>query len=119
MQHRSPSPLHFDIHENARFDTIITELVFKSDIILGATKEHCLHCRRVHSLLLEWIKSIFSLDGFTGSKTLGFRKGCHPPRADIGMLTSCDHTVDDDEDFDIDEADTSELDGLVNFVTSL
>ena len=105
-------------NENARFDTIITELDFNSNIILGATKEHCLRRHRVNSLLLEWIESVFSLDGFTGSKTLGFRKGCHPQRADIGMLTSCDHTVDDDEDFDIDEADTSELDGLVNFVTS-
>ena len=69
------------------------------------------------------------MDGFTGSRTLGSRKGSHSPLVDVGTLAGCAYMIggasDDDEglkdggDEDIDEADTDQLDGLINFVSSL
>ena len=114
--------------EDRKFDAILEGLVAKNDIVLGATREYCLRRRRVNSFLLERVRCIFGLDGFTGSRGLGSRKGGCPPRVDIGMLTGCDYTigsVDDDDDDgpkdsgDVDEADTNQLDGLIDFVTSL
>jgi len=115
--------------EDSRFDNIIGGLIDKNDVVLGATREYCVHCRRVNSLLLERISSIFSIDGFTGNRALGSRKGSCSPCVDVRMLAGCTYTigggVDDDEGLkdgggeDIDEADTDQLDGLVNFVSSL
>lgn len=114
--------------EEHKLDAILKGLVNENSIILGATKEYCIRRRRVNSLLLERIRSIFSLDGFTGNKTLGSRKGSDLPRADVAMLAGCDFTIktgdDDDDDLkdggvEIDDADTNQLDGLITFVTSL
>ena len=115
--------------EDRKFDDILKGLVDKNDIIFGATREYCVRCRHVNTLLLERIRCIFSIDGFTGSRTLGSRKGSRLPLVDIGTLVGCAYTIggdgDDDEglkdggDEDIDDADTNQLDGLINFVSSL
>ena len=119
--------LFTSIHdENTRFNDILTGLTHKNDGILGATKEYCLRRRRVNSSLLERIRSIFSLDGFTGNRTLGSRKGCCQPHTDVRILAGFDHTIGDDDDDDnelkdgdIGEVDTNQLDGLISFVASL
>ena len=68
------------------------------------------------------------MDGFTGSRTLGSRKGSRSPFVDVGTLAGCTYTIGGDDDDneglkdggeDIDEADTDQLDGLINFVSSL
>jgi hypothetical protein len=77
---------------------------------------------------MERVRSIFSLDGFTGNRTLGSRKGSRPPHVDVEMLAGCEYKIengDDDDDpkdgsnGDFDEADTDQLDGLIHFVSSL
>ena len=113
--------------EDYKFDSILKGLFDKNDVILGATREYCVRRRRVNSLLLERIKRIFSLHGFTGSRTLGSRKGNCPPHPDVGVLASCGYTIGDGDDDDslkdgggdVDEADADQLDGLINFVASL
>ena len=115
--------------EDRKFNAIIEGLIANNDITLGATREYCLRRRRVNSFLLERIRCIFNLAGFTGRRGLGLRKGgCLPP-VDTGILTGCDYTIgsgdgEDDDGLkdgggDVDEADTNQLDGLINFVTSL
>ena len=114
--------------EDHKFDSILKGLFDKGDVILGATREYCLRCRRVNSLLSERIRCIFGLDGFTGKTTLGSRKGSYSPHADVGVLASCAYTIgdgnDDDDSLkdgggDVDEADTDQPNGLINFVASL
>jgi hypothetical protein len=77
---------------------------------------------------MERVRCIFDLDGFTGSRTIGSRRGSCPPHVDVGILAGCEYRIenaDDDDDLkeggggDIDEADTDQLDGLINFVSSL
>ena len=119
--------LFTSIHdENTRFNDILTGLTNKNDGVLGATKEYCLRCHHVNSSLLERIRSIFSLDGFTGNRRLGSRKGCCQPHTDVRILAGFDHTIGDDDDDDdelkdgdIGEVDTNQLDGLISFVASL
>ena len=115
--------------EDRKFDDVLKGLVDKNNIIFGAMREYCVCHRHVNTLLLERIRCIFSIDGFTGSRTLGSRKGSHSPLVDVGTLAGCAYTIggdgDGDEglkdggDEDIDEADTDQLDGLINFVSSL
>ena len=115
--------------EDRKLDDILKCLIDKDDIIFGATREYCVRRCRVNALLLERIGYIFSMDGFTGSKLPGSRKGSGSPSVDVGTLAGCTYTIggggDDDEGLkdgggeDIDEADTNQLDGLINFVSSL
>ena len=112
--------------EDCKFDSILKGLLDENSAILGVTREYCVRRRRINSFLLERIRSIFGLDGFTGSRTLGSRKGSCPPHADTGIPVSCDCTIGDGDDDDtskdggdVDEADADQLDGLINFVASL
>jgi len=120
--------------EDHKLDIILKCLTGQNDIILGAVGEYWTRRRRVNALLLERIRCTFALDGFTGSKMVGSRKGDHSlctggPRT----LPGCDYTIgsDDDDDLrddeglkegngeDIDDIDTDQIDGLITFVTSL
>ena len=117
-------------NEDQKLNNVLKVLVDKDNLILGATREYCTRCHRVNAFLLERIKCIFSLDGFIGTSTPGSRKGSCLPCVDVGMLAGCGYMIggDDDNDDDglkdgggeeIDEADTDQLDGLINFVSSL
>jgi len=121
--------LFTSIHEeNQRFNITLKSLADWSDGTLGAVRHYCTHRRHVNSLLLERITCTFALDGFTGNRTLGLRKGgsslCMD---DLGELGSGSYAVEDDDNDelkegeaeDIDEIDTDQIDGLITFVTSL
>ncbi|KAF9790844.1 hypothetical protein BJ322DRAFT_1170390 [Thelephora terrestris] len=115
--------------EDRKFDDVLKGLINRNDSILGATREYCVRRRRVNAFLLERIRCTFELDGFTGSRTLGSRKGTHPSCVDIGKLAGCGYVIGDgNDDIDglkdgggeeIDEAETDQLDGLITFVSSL
>ena len=120
--------LFTSIHdEDHRFNIVLKGLSDKNDTILGVVREYCTRRRRVNALLSEQIRSTFALDGFTGSKTCGSRKGSSSPcTGGLGILASCDHVIEDDGDSDlkgdaedIDDVDTDQIDGLITFVTSL
>ena len=115
--------------EDRKFNNVLEDLIGKNDMISGATREYCVHRLCVNALLLERIGCIFNMDGFTGSRTLGSRKGSCSSFVDVGTLAGCAYMIgggdDDDEGLkdgggkDIDEADTDQLDGLISFVSSL
>ena len=119
--------LFTSIHdEDRQFDITLKNLADQNNIILGVVRESCIRRRRVNALLLERISSTFALDGFTGCKTLGLRKGCSGSCASsLGMLASAGYVIGDDDDLkggdaeDIDDVDTDQIDGLITFVTSL
>ncbi|KAF9778551.1 hypothetical protein BJ322DRAFT_1014134 [Thelephora terrestris] len=115
--------------EDRKFDDVLKGLIDRNDSILGATRDYCVCRCCVNAFLLERIRCTFGLDGFTGSRTLGSRKGTHPSCVDVGKLAGYGYVIgDDDDDVDglkdvggeeIDEADTDQLDGLITFVSSL
>ena len=127
--------LFTSIHdEDRRFDVILKHLTGQNDAILGPVAEYCTRRRRVNGLLLERIRCTFTLDGFTGSKTVGSRKGDHSLcMGGLETSAACDYTIGnrDDDDLqggeglkegdgeDIDDVDTDQIDGLITFVTSL
>jgi hypothetical protein len=73
----------------------------------------------VNALLLGQIQKVFNLDGFTGDRTIGCRKGTQPIQVD-GELGSYDHVEGDDgEGEDADDVENGQIDGILDFVTSL
>jgi hypothetical protein len=127
--------LFTSIHdEDRRFNVTLTGLIDRNDPILGTVREYCTRRRRVNALLMERIRCIFALDGFTGSKVLGLRKGAPSSQLDgLGVLVGCSYTIGDDDDDDlkdgqglkegdgedIDDVDAAQIDGLITFVISL
>jgi len=87
--------------------------------ISGAVNEYYTHRRRVNTLLLGQIQRTFDLDGFTGDRTLGCRKGSRVSREDeeLGKYGHADS--DDMEGEDADDIENDQINGILDFVTSL
>jgi len=91
----------------------------QNDPIFGAVNDYCVRRRRVNTLLLGQVQQIFSLDGFTGDRAPGRRKGSQAVQ-EVMELEHCNHIDGDDaEGEDIDDVENDQIDGIVNFVTSL
>ena len=86
--------------------------------VFGAVKEYCTHRRRVNALLLSQIRHIFKLDGFTGNKTPGHRKG-HQAVEEGEELGGDNHVDDDSEGEEADDIEDNQINGILDFVTSL
>jgi len=87
--------------------------------VLGVVGEYCVRRKRVNAVLLQQIQQIFDLDGFTGSKTLGCRKGSQAVREEK-EVEKCDQIDNDDlEGEDADDVDNDQIDGILDFVASL
>ena len=114
------------IHDQDRhFNDILTSLTDQKSDILGPVAEYCTRRRHVNSLVLGHIQQIFKLDGFTGDRTIGCKRGCHTAATD-GLERPAYHWQADDDDDpkdgdgeEIDEGETNQVDGLLDFVTKL
>ena len=111
--------------EDRQFTDILQTLTDQKSSILGPVTEYCTRRRRVNSLLLDHIQQIFDLDGYTGSRTIGCKKGCRT--AAVGILerqvrhwqaVEGDDSKDSDGE-EIDDGETNQVDGLLDFVTGL
>jgi len=114
------------IHDdNRRFNDIIASLVEQKSDILGPVTEYCTRRRRVNSLILGHIQQIFNLDGFTGNRTIGLKKGCCTAASDRLEGPVCywrapeDEGLKDGDSEEIDEGEMNQVDGLLDFVTKL
>jgi len=85
--------------------------------IFGAVNEYCTCRRCVNALLLGQIQQVFDLDGFTGNRTLGCRKGSQATQVD-SELERCD-SEDGNETEDADNVESDQINGILDFVTSL
>ena len=111
--------------EDHRFDSILTTLVDQKSDLLGPVQEYCTRRRRVNFLLLGHIQQILGLDGFTGNATTGRRKGCRAV-ATTGLEQPVLHLqVPGDDDLkecdgeEIEDGETDQVDGLLDFVAKL
>ena len=85
----------------------------------GAVKEYFTRCRCVNALLLAQIQQVFDLDGFTGNRRLGYRKG-RQAVPEVGELERHDYVDGEDaEGEDADNAENDQIYSILDFVTSL
>lgn len=105
--------------ETRRQHDTLKELAGQESPIFGAVKEYFARRRHVNALLLAQIRQVFDLNGFTGDRTLGHRKGCQTVQ-EVGELGWGDHNDDDDtEGEDADDIENDQINGILDFVTSL
>jgi len=110
--------LFTSIHdETKRHSDTLKSLIGQKNPIFGAVNEYCVRRRRVNTLLLGQIQQVFDLDEFTGNKSLGCRKGSQGAQVDR-ELEKCD-SEDDDETEDADDVANDQINGILDFVTSL
>ena len=104
--------------ENVRFTNILTQLQGENSPLLGPVGEY-IHCRcGVNTLLLARILQIHELEGYTGEKTVGVRKGVETATED--SLTSVVRAeTEDDEQEDADDETTGQIGGLVDYIAQL
>lgn len=111
--------------EDHRFNNILTTLADQKSELLGPVQEYCTRHCHVNSLLLGHIQQILNLDGFTGNRTIGCRRGCHMVAAATSERPFFPLRVPEDDDLkdfdgeEIDEGETHQVDGLLDFVTKL
>ena len=108
------------IYDEARQHSVtLKTLAERKSPLLGAVNEYCLRRRHVNSLLLGQIQQVFCLDGFTGDRTVGRRKGGQPIRGEGGAEWCGKVDGDEAEDDDADDIDNDQINGILDFVTSL
>lgn len=87
--------------------------------MFGVVSEYSIRRRRVNDLLLGQIQQVFNLDGFTGDRTLGRRKGSQTVQGagELGRHDCVDS--DDAEGEDGDDIENDQINGILDFVSSL
>lgn len=111
--------------EHSFFSQLLVELQQSQDPLYGAIHEYILRREQVNALLLSKLVDIQSLRDFTGSLTVGRRKGTSIERstepAYNGSLHS--HTLSKldigDEDSDSEEEIGDTLNRIIDFISSL
>ena len=112
--------LFTSIYDESRWQQNILEgLAGQKSPIFGAVSKYFTRCRNVNALLLAQIQQVFDLDGFTGTKMLGRRKG-HQAVQEDGELGRYDHVDGDDaEGEDADDNENDQINSILDFVTNL
>jgi len=123
------SRLHAAIRdESEHFDKVEEDLAAACSSgephLLGAVTDFCARRRRVHELLLTRIYRTYDLEGFTGSRVPGIRKGMSSDiQTEGAMAAAVRGHVERDEDESDESADEDErlerVGQVVDFVTSL
>lgn len=117
--------LHTAIRDESRlFKTTLLSLKDSNSWLYGPVLEFTTYRRRINAALLERIRQIYDLPGFTGIKTPGTRVGTGPSTLevdhdDISTPTSS-VVARDEEDSDggdsiIDEDEQDDIGGLIQF----
>ena len=105
--------------ETRQHSDTLEALIGQKSPIFGAVNEYSTRRRHVSAQLLGQIQQVFDLDGFTGDRTLGRRKGSQVTQED-GELCRYDNVDDDDaESEDADDIENDQINSILDFVTSL
>jgi len=105
--------------EAQHYSNILEVLAEQKNPIFGAVNEYCVRRRRVNALLSGQIQQLFDLDGFTGDRTVGCRKGGQAVLRDEGLGYNCTDDDDDAEGEEADDIENDQIDGILDFVASL
>ena len=116
--------LHSHIYnEKEQYTSILHKLGEVFDSIYFSVEEYCTRRQHINEYLLEQIQHIFSLPGFTGSRTIGHRIGRERPSNPgaqphtVTVPLAGEITVSDDEESD--EEENVQVGGLIDFIGSL
>lgn len=115
--------MHTSIHdEDISFDKVLKELQAKLDPIRGAVEHFITYRRRMNMVALKWVYWIHRIEGFSGSKTVGCRKGgvSHGVSERILEDSWTEEGVEADDDDDaIDEENVHNICDVVNYIANI
>lgn len=106
--------------EEAVFHLILQDLKAQEDPIFGAVEEHVMYRRRLNRRVARHIHKIFTLEGFTGDKSIGKKKGDSllQPVDRVDVQGNADFEENDDGEEAGDDVER-EMDGIIDFMASL
>ena len=105
--------------EACQYSNILEVLTRQGSPLLRAVNAFSTRRKRVNALLLAQIQQVFSLDGFTGTTTLGRRRGGQCVREDEELgEDEGDHAEDDYAEGE-DDVESNQINGILDFLTSL
>ncbi|KAG2063968.1 hypothetical protein BDR04DRAFT_1130932 [Suillus decipiens] len=120
--------MHEYCHVETHFTQVILEANNANDPLCGALEEFCWRWWCINAHVLACLQDLYSLAGFTGSTTLGVRKGT-PDYVQItvdlqALVTSEHQNAEADERDDCggleeDDAIAGEVSGLLNYISEL
>lgn len=113
------------VDEHRDFTEVLSHLREKADPMCAYMEDFMIRRRRVNAVLWSRIQQIYILDGFTGDKSAGVRKGTKGKTCDTGNSSEMTgiHTggtftlVDDDAYSVASDDEVSNLNSLVDFLS--
>ena len=116
--------LHTHIYdEKERYTSILHKLHQASDPIYIPVEEYCTRRLHVNEYLMEQIRQIFDLPGFSGHRTIGHRIG-KEQSSNVGAQTdtvtvSIPGEIMVDGEVESDDEENEQVSGLIDFIGSL
>ena len=117
------------VDEHQRFDTVLDHLRHVDHPIQGAVLEYTMRRRRTNDHILAHIQQTFDLDGFSGDKSVGIRKGTLVPASLSNMgssgviqeIRAINQDMEEDNAVDVDDDDEAngDIGGLLDYVSNL
>jgi hypothetical protein len=117
------------VDEHKRFDTVLDHLRCVDHPIRGAVLEYTMRRRCTNDHILARIQQTFDLDGFSGDKSVGIRKGTLVLASSSNMgssgvikeICAINQDVEEDNVVDVDDDDEAngDIGGLVDYVSNL
>lgn len=112
------------VNEQRHLRNVLSTLC--DDPMYGYMEDHVIRRRRVNDVICAHIAQIYDLEGFTGDKTPGTRKGCMPQTTrplidDVDLLLPQNLGVDsldgDEDEAGASDTEVAELNHLVEFLS--
>ena len=120
------------VEEHQQFDIVLEHLRQDNHPILGAVLEYTTRRRRTNDHILAHIQQTFDLDGFSGDKTVGIKKGTSAPAPASspimgssgvdGEIRAINKDVEEDDVVDVDDDDdeaSGDIGYLLDYVSHL
>jgi hypothetical protein len=116
------------VNENQDLEDRLQTLRSQQDPICGAVEEYVLYRRRVNAQIMSRIFQIYDLDGFTGNKTPGIRKGrvSEPSSSMDGNVETEERRAVEADDREeeapmpgVDDEETDAITNLVEYMSAL
>ena len=109
--------------EHRMFDVHLSRLQDEANPIHGAVLEHVELRRKVNFQILARFEMTYALQGFTGNRIPGIRKGSfQSPQSSVPInaaTTELDRDDEDEGDFEISDEGSGDIGGLVDYISQL
>jgi hypothetical protein len=113
------------IDENNLLESTLARLQAENNAVFGPVNEYTIRRRRVNAHLLLRLQQIFALDGYSGERSCGIRKGTSSESSPSSGINGEEYTLPMDDDDDVGSGDGSDeevrgdITALVDYVSEL